>query len=237
MYKINKIIIFRYGFIASLLFLFNIFYALVLIFTLSSCADKPNATQIKILKQQTSITPKIITKRHKGTLYSQAGTSLFADKKDLSIGDIVQVTVDELLISNSNNKKDLTKTSTSTAGLTLGGNAKLDGSISSNSKFGFSGNAQNSVNEKFQTTVSAVIQERYTNGNYYILGHSQIVIDYQKQQLEISGIIRPYDITPDNTILSSQIADLKLQYSKTGTDSASTTQPWFMSFINFIWPF
>ena len=44
--------------------------------------------------------------KNKGSLYSMQGTSLFADKKDLQVGDIIQIVISEDLTSKSNNKRD-----------------------------------------------------------------------------------------------------------------------------------
>ena len=212
------------------------FMCLLLIF-FGACSSMPNKTQKLIIKQETKIQPKIITKKHKGTVYSQAGSSLFADKKDLDIGDIIQVNVDELLISNSKNQKDLSKDSAGSSSFSLSGQLTASGSLQTNSQFKFKGGEKNDVSEKFKTTISAVIKERYTNGNYFIIGHSQIEVGGSTQTLEISGIIRPYDITSENSVTSSQIANLNLKYSKAGLDSSATKQPWAYAIAGFLWPF
>lgn len=46
-------------------------------------------------------------RKNKGSLYSIQGTSLFADKKDLQVGDIIQIVINEDLTSKSNNKREL----------------------------------------------------------------------------------------------------------------------------------
>ena len=46
-------------------------------------------------------------RKNKGSLYSVQGTSLFADKKDLQVGDIIQIVINEDLTSKSNNKREL----------------------------------------------------------------------------------------------------------------------------------
>lgn len=74
--------------------------------------------------------PTPVVKRNKGSLYAIKGPSLFADKKDLHIGDIIQVKIDESLSSNTKNKRELSSDRTNslgggllgaTAGNTLGG--------------------------------------------------------------------------------------------------------------------
>jgi flagellar L-ring protein FlgH len=64
-----------------------------------------------------------------------------------------------------------------------------------------------------------------------------MLVEGQKQIIIISGVIRPYDITSDNSINSSQVADLKLLYDKDGTESDILETPWGLKLIRTIWPF
>ncbi|WP_419671267.1 flagellar basal body L-ring protein FlgH [Aliarcobacter butzleri] len=59
----------------------------------------------------------------------------------------------------------------------------------------------------------------------------------KNKKIVISGVIRPYDITSDNSINSSQIANLKLLYNKDGTESDILDTPWGLNFMRKIWPF
>ena len=93
------------------------------------------------------------------------------------------------------------------------------------------------MDETFATTISAIIEETYQNGNYYIKGRKEMLIEGQRQEIIVSGVIRPYDITSDNSINSSQIADLKLLYDKDGTESDILETPWGLKLIRSIWPF
>ena len=64
-----------------------------------------------------------------------------------------------------------------------------------------------------------------------------MIIEGQKQEIIISGVIRPYDISSDNSINSLQIANLKLLYDKNGTESEILETPWGLKFLRSIWPF
>lgn len=194
-------------------------------------------------------------RKNKGSLYSMQGTSLFADKKDLQVGDIIQIVINEDLSSRSNNKRELSSkrdnnlgggifASTGTNALSggIGGAAdKLNSSIGvnfgTNSSSSDKGSVKTQLDETFETVVSAIIEETYQNGNYYIKGTKEMLIEGQKQEIIISGVIRPYDISSDNSINSSQIANLKLLYDKNGTESEILETPWGLKFIRAIWPF
>jgi len=194
-------------------------------------------------------------KKNKGSLYSMQGASLFADKKDLQVGDIIQIQIDENLSSNSKNKRELTANRNNTlgGGLLAGTNGNVPNSATNSLVNGFNGglgvnfNSTSSTSDKgevktqfdetFETTVSAIIEETYQNGNYFIKGSKELLIDGQKQTIIITGVIRPYDITSDNSIDSSQIANLKLLYDKEGIEADIMETPWGLKLMRAIWPF
>lgn len=199
--------------------------------------------------------PAPVVKRNKGSLYSVKGPSLFADKKDLQIGDIIQVQIDESLSSNTNNKREVSSDRTNslgggllsaTAGNTLGGvtadvaknvNPLLGVDFGTTTTTANNGEAKTSLSESFSTNVSAIIEEIYQNGNYFIKGTKEIMIDGQKQALTLTGVIRPYDITSDNAVPSSQIANLQILYEKNGEEQDVLHVPWGLRIIQMFWPF
>lgn len=196
--------------------------------------------------------PQPVVKKKKGSLYAVKGPSLFADKKDLQVGDIIQVEIDESLSSNTNNKRETTSDrSTSlgggvaTAG-TAGGlaariadkvNPITNLSFDTNSTADNTGEVKTKLNESFATTVSAIIQETYQNGNYFIKATKEMLIDGQKQSLILTGVIRPYDISADNAVSSSQIANLQLLYIKDGEEQNVMHTPWGLKLLQSFWPF
>ena len=194
-------------------------------------------------------------RKNKGSLYSVQGTSLFADKKDLQVGDIIQIVINEDLTSKSNNKRELdsntnnslgggilSATGTNTLGERAGNlanklNRNLGVDFGTKSSTSDKGSVKTQLDETFETTISAIIEETYQNGNYYIKGKKEMLIEGQRQEIIISGVIRPYDITSDNSINSSQVANLKLLYDKDGTEADVLETPWGSKLIRSIWPF
>jgi flagellar L-ring protein precursor FlgH len=226
------------------------FLPFLLIFSFVGCGQDP---EIKFTKPKIQV-PKEqpIVKRNKGSLYAVKGSSLFADKKDLQVGDIIQVQIDESLYSNTNNKRETTNDRNSslgggvaTAGQNNGLASKIAKSLNPVTNLGFettsstenTGEVKTKLNETFSTSVSAIIEETYQNGNYYISGTKEILIDGQKQSLTLTGVIRPYDITSDNSVDSSQIANLKILYEKDGEEQDVMHVPWGLKIIQMFWPF
>jgi len=229
------------------------FLLLIIPIIFTACVKEQN---IEFKKPELQVRKPIpVIKKKKGSLYSLKGPSLFADKKDLQVGDIIQVQISESLSSNTNNKREVSanrKNSlgggllTATTGNTLGGITKsaadklnpLTGvNFGSTTTSANNGEVKTKLNETFSTNVSAIIEETYQNGNYYIKGLKEMLIDGQKQSLMLTGVIRPYDITSDNAISSSQIANLKIMYRKDGEEQDVLHVPWGLSIIQKFWPF
>ncbi|OUR71255.1 flagellar biosynthesis protein FlgH [Arcobacter sp. 31_11_sub10_T18] len=221
-------------------------FLIVISMILTACSQKEidfEKPEIQVPKAQ-----KIVNKK-KGSLYSVQGTSLFADKKDLQIGDIIQVVITEELTNSTNNNREITSdksinTGTGTLSAETGGvlsgrtqsainkvNRNLGVRFNSTGSSSFKGVGKSSIAENFQTALSVIIQETYQNGNYYIKGSKQLLIDGQMQEIIISGVIRPYDITPENSIMSTQIANLKILYKKDGEEADATKVPFIFKLL------
>ncbi len=216
----------------------------------------PEKPEISFEKPEIQVPKKVNqVKRNKGSLYSVQGASLFADKKDLQIGDIIQIIISEDLQSNSNNKRELSSDRSSslggglftgTNGNTLGGlpnkavnelNGNLGIDFNTESSSADKGTVKTQFTETFSTTISAIIEETYQNGNYFIKGSKELLIEGQKQKIIVTGVIRPYDITSDNSVNSGQIANLKVLYDKEGVEADVLETPWGTKFLRKIWPF
>jgi len=224
---------------------------LSLVYTACGSVTQPEINFTKPEQQVPKKAPEV--KRNKGSLYSVQGTSLFADKKDLQIGDIIQIVISEELIQKSDNKRELTSNRSNefggmfgarvgnTSGLANDVSEKVDKnlgmSFGTESSDSDKGKVKTEVKEHFDTKISAVIEETYQNGNYFIKGNKEVIIDGQKQEIIITGVIRPYDIGSDNSINSSQVANLKLLYKKDGVEADIMQVPWGTRILRAIWPF
>jgi len=184
--------------------------------------------------------------RKRGSLYTRRGPSIFADKKDLQIGDIVRVSIEETVdnTSTANRSGDQTTDSARENGVTFGGtsfgkklNSGLGLGFKTNSSSKFKGNMSDKLTEEFKTTLSAIVVERYQNGNYLIKGEKEVLINKQKQFMKFSGVIRPYDLDTYNTVTSDNIANLKIEYEQNGELMDNLEKPWGTKILDTIWPF
>jgi len=229
----------------------NSFYFLLLVSIFVGCTKKGPRIEFKKPTLQVP-REKPVIKRKKGSLFAVKGPSLFADKKDLQVGDIIQIRISESLSSDVNNKREIGSSRSNNLGGGVFSNEESSGVAKKIAKklnpitnLGFNskstsqndGEVKASLNERFSTTVSAIIEEAYKNGNYYIKGNKEIMVDGQKQSLVLTGVIRPYDIGSNNSVSSSQIANLKILYEKNGEEQDVMHLPWGTKIIQMFWPF
>lgn len=168
--------------------------------------------------------------------------SLYSDKKAKKVEDVITV----LIVENAKATND-TKTATDKA---------QDASVDINPltvgwagvpteytpKVGFGGGVKQKYNGQGKTsrsgdvkaTLSARIVAVYDNGNLLIEGNKEVEINSEKEILRVSGIVRPEDISPDNTILSEKIADARIQYTGQGDNHQAARPGLLARFFNWI---
>ena len=100
----------------------------------------------------------------------------------------------------------------------------------------FSGASQYNVAQNFTDRITATVVAVQPNGNLIVEGVRTRVVGKEVRTLCVSGVIRPIDITPTNTIQSQYVGDFKISYLGKGDQSAFTNQGWLGLFFNHKWP-
>lgn len=187
-----------------------------------------------------------------GSIYGQGDNPLFSDRKAMKVNDVVTIQIVESASATSTGSKSLAKENNSAMGpgvFSYGGKSPdmktMQNNLNNIAGFGaawgsssdFTGTGQNNRNENFRTNITARIVKVINNGNYFVTGKRELLINGEKQIIQISGVIRPDDIDPTNMILSTQIADAKILYKTEGDIDRSTNEGWASKFISAIWPF
>jgi flagellar L-ring protein precursor FlgH len=165
-------------------------------------------------------------------------SSLFLDYKTRSIGEIITINIMESSFStnsidtNTSKEQSTNSVANSILGIPLG---KYNTKASSNSKF--KGGGKRSKSDSVTGTMSARIVDIMPSGNVVVEGHKEIVVDNQQQVITLSGIARLRDITMDNTINSTDLADTKISYNGQGQLSLASVPGWLLSILGWISPF
>lgn len=129
--------------------------------------------------------------------------------------------------------KDLTSLGNSDARNAFNNSSMLKGSLTNS----FNGTGQTSRGDSMTASITARVLDVQPNGNLLIEGMREIRVNSETQIIILSGYIRPVDISPDNTVLSSYIGDAKIQYLGTGAISDKQRPGWLTRAADIIWPF
>lgn len=184
------------------------------------------------------------------SLWSE-NSSIFSDIKARNLNDIVMIRVIENVSALG---KANTKTSRDSsldasidnffgAPLNLnknnfwGKNNTFTPQVKGGMKDNFKGDGETTRQSKLDATISAKIVEILPNGNLVLESRKELVINRENQILVLKGIIRPEDIQPDNTVLSTKVADVKIYLVGDGIIGDKQGQGWLVRIIDKIWPF
>jgi len=183
-----------------------------------------------------------------GSLFSpNSSMSLFGDRKASRVGDIITVTLQERTTSSKSSKIDVLKDND--IGVSAGaGTDQIFGMNPSLGDLGlatnlsaqrqFTGEADADQSNQLTGNISVTVVDVYPNGTLVVRGEKWIQLNRGDEYIRISGLVRPDDVTPDNTVVSTKIANARIAYSGTGEFADSQRAGWLTQFFNHpLWPF
>ena len=172
-----------------------------------------------------------------GSLFrSYMANSLYSDMTARRVGDIITITLSE----NTNASKSAgTSTSKDTTvdldtitglggqALNIGGQSVQLGVSSSND---FAGDAATNQSNSLSGNISVTVVEVLPNDNLVIRGEKWLTLNHGDEYIRLTGIIRLSDISPENEVLSTKIANARIQYSGTGSFASAQEKGWLTKF-------
>ena len=182
-----------------------------------------------------------------GSIYakkSQESKRMFADNKANQIGDVLTIVINEAHKVDSKTSRDLEK-STSTELSLDGSNIKIQPVVPALPTVGINTSSNKSLNgssdykdeRKIEDRITVVVQDIHPNGNLVVIGSVSRDVDGDKQTISVSGIVRPTDISFDNTIRSEQVANFTLVSKSEGPTKNYNNPGWLGKILDAIWPF
>lgn len=190
-----------------------------------------------------------------GAIY-QAGyaVSLFEDQRARRVGDLLTVQLVETTIASkeakTNSKRENTTTTVnptifgSTPQFDVPGivplasnrNNTLANSLSSTNDF--KGTGDSSQKNSLTGTITVTVAEVMPNGYLMVRGEKLLTLNQGNESVRISGIVRPTDIRPDNSVLSTQIGNAQISYDGKGQVADANGAGWLARFfLSALWPF
>ncbi|MCG8673553.1 MAG: flagellar basal body L-ring protein FlgH, partial [Pseudomonadales bacterium] len=83
---------------------------------------------------------------------------------------------------------------------------------------------------ELRAQVSATLVEQDERGYFLVKGNQNITINGEEQIIALEGWLRPHDVDQNNVVLSTRLADAKIEYQGFG-DKSDTEKPGFVSWL------
>lgn len=168
------------------------------------------------------------------SLYSE-GTyhALAADTKAYRAGDAITVLVYENSSATSSADTSTKRGNNLNAGInsTLIGK-QLNGSVAVGGDFDGGGSTQRS--NKLLATLTVTVREVLPDGDLRIAGTQLLTLNGEQQKVTIEGRVRPQDISTDNVVLSTRLADAHIDYVGDGDLSDRQRRAWWRKAMDWL---
>jgi flagellar L-ring protein FlgH len=175
------------------------------------------------------------------SLWDDNRANLFRDPRANRVGDVVTVLIamDEKATLDNTSDRSTTSSIGNGADITVTANSKTTGSfqVDSTSKSAATGAGTIDRSEKIQVSVAAVVSGVLPNGNFVISGSQEVRVNFELRQVQIAGIVRPRDISKDNTISYEKIAEARISYGGRGRISEVQQPGWGQQVYDAVKPF
>lgn len=244
----------------------RIFILLGLILALAACSstqDKiknigkpPPITPIQNPTQRPGYEPismpmpaPVYEMREKNSLWASGRSTFFKDQRANNIGDILTVLIDIKDEATLDNKTERKRSSDEDVGFeTFMGletqvTKVLPEAVDPANLIGFGSNTNTKGDgsvereEDINLKIAALITQILPNGNMVIHGRQEVLVNFEKRILEVDGVIRPQDISTQNTIPSEQIAEARIVYGGQGQITDIQQPRYGQQFYDIVFPF
>jgi flagellar L-ring protein FlgH len=213
----------------------------VLFWTGCSTTQSSNRTTISSSREtvQQTLEPPAAAE---GSLWSASrSTHLFSDLKARNTGDIVTINVVESATASNN--------ATTKTGRTSGWEASWSGVLSKivgdwvgdeqKVSLGneFDGKGATTRSSQLAAYITAQVIQVLPNGYLVIQGHRKVRVNNENQIINVQGVIRREDINANNIILSTYIADARIELIGEGVINDKQRPGWLARILDWVWPF
>ncbi len=173
---------------------------------------------------------------------------MFANAQARRVGDILTVDVVESASATNSAATKTDRGSSMAAGISNFFNleskfpttrtdfspfGQVNGSLTSS----FSGDGSTQRSGDLTTYISVRVVGLTPNGNLIIAGSRSVTINHEDGLIQISGIVRPEDVSSDNVVQSTRISDARIAYSGNGVVNDRQKPGWLTRVFDFVWPF
>ncbi|OON40965.1 flagellar basal body L-ring protein [Izhakiella australiensis] len=212
-----------------------------LLLTLNGCALVPRTPLVKgsTTAQPVPAQPPVINGSiFQGVMPMNYGYQpLFEDRRPRNIGDTLTIVLQENVSASKNSSANATRDGSTSFGMSAVprylsgplGNSRAD--VSGEGKNDFAGKGGATANNTFTGTITVTVNQVLPNGNLNVVGEKQIEINQGTEFIRFSGVVNPRTISGSNTVISTQVADARIEYVGNGYINEAQTMGWLQRFF------
>jgi len=174
-----------------------------------------------------------------GAIYAAGpGLQLYGDRRARDVGDLLTITLVESTTAQTtattgiSKNSDIEMATPTVLGLPVTYNGQDLLKNSAKGERSFDGKGQSAQSNKLQGSVTVTVIQRLPNGNLVVQGQKNLRLNQGDELVQIQGIVRTADVSTDNTIPSSRVADARIAYGGRGAVAQSNAMGWFGRFFN-----
>jgi flagellar L-ring protein precursor FlgH len=171
----------------------------------------------------------------------ESGTSLYGKIKGHKVGDVITVVIVESAKASQENLTQTEKDAVNSLGAGAGG--FTGGFTLPVTKFGVGtnkrhkGRGSSRKSGSFQTTMTAKVIQVLPNGNMLVKGARYMELNDEMETVEVEGEVRPEDISQENMILSTSVANARIRYKGRGPLTESSRPGLVTRILDWLWIF
>lgn len=185
----------------------------------------------------------------KNSLWVSDRQTFFKDQRASDVGDIITVLIniqDQARVENESERRRITSedaSASSLIGLEAGLSEILPEAIDPTSLIDADSNSQHigtgniERRDQINLQLAALVTQILPNGNMVIHGTQEVVVNFEKRILGIDGVIRPQDITINNTVPYQQIAEARITYGGEGQMTDAQQPRYGQQLYDIVFPF
>ena len=217
---------------------------LLALISLTGCVQKtakPNNPYYAPITPQNLQSVRPVT----GSIYSvSTSRDIYGDGRATRIGDIITVVLTESTQSSKSAKTSVDKSNEFNlpqptlfgSGVSAFGQP-LSASLAE-SKTEFEGEGKSDMSNSLSGNITVTVHDVLPNGSLLVRGEKWLTLNQGEEYIRVSGLVRPQDIGQDNSIVSTKLADARIEYAGNGAVSDSNVTGWLARFfISPLWPF
>ncbi|HMO74725.1 MAG TPA: flagellar basal body L-ring protein FlgH [Sphingopyxis sp.] len=174
-----------------------------------------------------------------GSIFQGAYVPLTSGARAGQVGDLITIQLVERTVASKSNSAGTTRDGS--FGLTPPSTGPLSLFDPSDIAMGggsqFKGKGEASQSNLLSGEVSVTIAAVYPNGTMLVKGEKLVTLNRGDERVQISGIVRAADISPDNRVLSTRVANAHIRYVGKGEIARASQQGWLQRFFSIISPF